>query len=285
MGTIKCLFLLLIFNCSQNIIAQTVSTLPAQKTNTDFFFLYEVKLIDEFIERFNDDPHCYIREQCKALYHTDSIITRRKLLKSLLDKKKGWSADTAQFFHEVLDPAHPGYLSFTDSNWYAEVRCVFLYNNSKIEVPLVLHIKAAGQGSKWMIAGIEKSELFKNVPVSAPRSNDTQISINDFIPTSSHGTDFVVFNYIFSEQMQAAAYFEPGLLGMPRTQYFTRLVKQQKIKFLYVKNIKYHFFTLPGWVFTVEQFKRKETNTGWLISSLQKVNPTEKEVLLKKLLQ
>ena len=281
MSTIKYLFLLLLFNSSQTVTAQVFGTIPAKTADSKSFFLYEVKLIDEFMERFNDDPGSYIREQCRSLYGTDSMITRGKLLRTLINKNQSWATDTAQFFQQVTDLRHPEYLSFTDSNWYAEAKCIFLYNKNKIEIPLVLRIKTVNGGSKWMIAGIGSSAIFKDKPVLPSVHKDIQATSGDFIPTSSHGTNFMVFNYVFSEKMHAADYFEKELLATSKAQYFIQLIKQHTITFRYVKNIRYHFFRVENWVFTVEQFKRKEANTGWLMSGLQKVSMEEKEALLK----
>src|ERR1035437_1219845 len=219
MRTIKCLFLLLIFNSTQTVIAQIINTIPAKATNSESFFLYEVKLVDEFIERFNDDPMSYIRQQCKSLYGTDSMITRRMLLKTLINKTQSWNGDTAQFFQQVTNVAHPQYLSFTDSNWYAEAKCIFLYNKQKVEIPVVLHIKTVNKASKWMIAGIGSSEIFKDKPALPSLRIDIVTSSGDFIPTSSHGTNFVVFNYAFSDKMRPADYFEKELLATSKAQY------------------------------------------------------------------
>lgn len=282
MRAIRWLLLLLVSGSAHLVSAQVVGTLSSTAAN-ESFFLYEVKLIDEFIERFNDDPSSYIRQQSKVLYGTDSIITRQRLLKSLFDKKHTWGAGMAAFISEVTDAAHPVYIHFTDSNWYAEEACVFLYNGKKVVVPLILHIKTIDGASKWMIAGIGNSEI-TDASAPAPPYKTTAGSSGGFIPTSSYGTDFVVFNSIFAADMQDADYFEPPLLATPGAQTLIALIKQRKVTFQYVKSSKYHFFQVPGWVLTVAHFKRKETNSGWLVSGLQRATEPDKQVQLKKLL-
>ncbi len=281
---IKYFLLLLLLNCcvSQTIHAQSINTIPDHPKDKSYF-LYEVKLIDEFIERFNDAPSSYIRRQCMSLYGTDTMITRTRLLKTLLDKKQNWSADTTLFINEITASQHPQYLSFTDSNWYAVANCIFLHSGQQVTVPIVLHIKTANGASKWMIAGFGNSGIFRNT-APLPVSKSLFSSSGDFIPTSSYGTDFIVFNNIFTNKITSADYIEPALLQTPRGRIFIQLLRENKLMFQHVKNISYHFFQLENRIFTVEQFKRKETNTGWLISNIEKVDKKEKEERLQKLL-
>ena len=282
MRLIISLLILLVLK-SAGVVAQ-VNTMPGEASVNNTLFLYEVKLVDEFIERFNDDPSSYIREQCKALYGTDNMITRSRLLKTLFNKGQKWSADTGLFFKEVLDIKNARYLSFTDSTWYAETRCIFLYNNKKVEIPLLLHIKTENKGFKWMIAGIGNSEVFKGKTPPPMPVGSFGPPTGEFIPTSSHGTDFLVFNNVFTDKMHPRDYFEPTLLATTRAQYIISLIMQHKATFQYVHNIRYHFYQVDNWIFTIDQFKRNDANKGWLISSLQKVSPQAKAMSLKKLL-
>ncbi len=265
---------------SHLVFSQVVGTMPTRASES--FYLYEVKLIDEFIERFNDDPSSYIRQQCISLYGTDSIINRRGMLRSLIDKARPWSADLDAFISEITKTGSPQFLSFTDSSWYAVATCVFLYNKKPVEIPLVLHIKTTDGGSRWMIAGIGNSPTPGGTTTQATTTQANPPG--DFIPTSSHGTDFVVFNNVFSSRMNPTDYFEPALLATTRAQQFIQLIKERKATFQRVKKIKYHFYTIDGRVFIVEQFKRKGTNTGWLISNLQKADEKQKAAMLKGLL-
>jgi hypothetical protein len=38
---------------------------------------------------------------------------------------------------------------------------------------------------------------------------------------------------------------------------------------------------VDGWYFELSDFNRKGYNTGWLVSSLMKINKKEKDVLMK----
>lgn len=260
---------------------QIINTLPADEQTQEGYFLYEVKLIDEFIERFNDEPGSYIRQQSKALYGSDSIISRRKLLRSLFDKNKAWGENPALFINQVLTSAQN--LSFTDSNWYAEVECIFSIDGKNVQVPLILHIRQENDGAKWMIAGLGTSNISSRIVKFSPIMPMAK-SIDNFIPTSSHGTNFIVLSQVLTSTMNASAYLEPELLQTERAQKLVSLIKLHKLTFKYAKSIRYRFFSIGGWVFTVGYFKRKETNSGWLISDLIPADAAQKSELIKKLL-
>lgn len=281
---IKYVLLLLLLNCAvpRQATAQAVNTI-ADHTKVNSNFLYEVKLIEEFIERFNDVPASYIRTQCRLLYGTDTMITRTRLLKSLLNKKQSWSADTTLFIKEITDARQPQYINFTDSTWYAEANCAFLYRNQQVMIPLILHISTANGAYKWMIAGIGNSEVFRNITPSLPAARLLSSS-GDFMPTSSYGTNFIVFNGIFTDKITPVDYLERPLLQTPKARIFVQLLLENKLRFVNVKNIRYHFFQIQNRIFTVEQFKRKDANTGWLISSIEKVPQHNKAERIRQLL-
>lgn len=254
--------------------AQVVNTLSAQQNES--FFLYEVKLIDEFIERFNDDADSYVRRESKATLGTDSMVTRPRLIKSLFNRQQQWNHEVSTFVYDACT-AHPTLLSLTDSNWYATAQCVFTQGKATIEIPITLHIRTRHGGSQWMIAGIGKCTL----PKTGKASTGTG---TDFIPTSAHGTNFLAFHRVFAPGTNPANYFEEELLATDRARRLISATTAGQMKFGYVKSIQYHFFQVPGWVFTVSRFKRKHTNSGWLINELQAANEQQKLQLLQQLL-
>ncbi len=274
MRVIYCLMLALMTGGPHCVQAQVVSTLPVSQQD-ESFFLYEVKFIDEFIERFNDDKESYIRQQCRTLYGTDSFMSRQKLMRALFDKTS-WCADAGKFIQET--EASGRILSFADPDWYAIATCVFTMAGKRTELPLVLHIKTENGASRWMIAGMGAFSHPEGKTAVKTGRGDT------FIPTSSHGTNFVVLTQLLAPGLHPEDLFEPQLLAMPRARQLIAALEQGKAKFQFVKRIRYQFYQLPGWVVTVEQFKRKNTNSGWLVSGLQPGDAAQKKALLDKLL-
>jgi hypothetical protein len=244
-------------------------------------------VIDEFIERFNDDPASYLRKvyaQAKKPYH----LTRTQLLVSLFNLENAAFTDKDTvlmgFFHEVLDKNHPLYLSFNDNDWYAEAKSVFLLNGKLVEIPLVLHVKSQGnEWAKWMITGVgnksQSKEPTPSITLGKPGANVAQ-----YISTSAYASNFVELHYIFSSNMDPQYYFEPQLLSTKGGKEFVEMIKSGQLKFQFVKNITFHFYQIRNWVFTVDHFNRKTFNNGWLISSMRKTTQTEKDAARMKLL-
>lgn len=280
----KSLLLVFMAFISMHCYGQVAVSMPSASARKSFF-LYEVKLIDEFIERFNDEPNSYIRRQSRAMYGTDSFITRRQLTKSLFNKQQQWGQEVNLFTAVVTDTAQPLFLSFTDSSWYALAQCVFLHHDKRINLPLVLHITALNGGYKWMIAGIGSSHIFDtSLPPGLP-TDGYYATTGDYIPTSSHGTNFVTLSQQLTKSMHPADYFEPYLMATARGHQFVELIQQGKLSFKHVTSITFHFFTIPGWVFTVSSFKRNEDNRGWLISNLQPASLPAANELKSRLLR
>ncbi len=255
----------------------------------DEIFLREVKVIDEFIERFNDDKNSFIRKEYQK-QNKPYALPRKDILISLfnLDNPQ-WSKNTSleEFFHDVSDSANPPHLSFTDTNWYAEASTTFVYNKKTIEIPIFLHIQVAkNHGAKWMIAGVGDNPVFGGVQASF---TDPELQkgkdVMKFIATSSYATNFVELHNSFSDKKNILDFFEPELLATDKGKQFINLILQNKVEFKYVKDLKFYFYQLPNWVFVVEQFDRKSLNSGWLINDVKKVPEADKENSKKQLLQ
>lgn len=275
-----CLFLIIL---SHGAYAQNFSTYDKNEE----LFLYEVKIIDEFIERFNDDKSSFLRKEYEK-QNKPYRISRKQLLTSLFNwENPRWERDTAarEFFVNVLDTTRPRYLHFTDTNWYAEVKCTFQHDTGKVMIPLILHIERTKKGSRWIIAGIGKNKILNdNFQTAIPGHKAKDTAIIRYIPTTSYATNFVEFTKILTDSMVPADYFDPKLLQSGRAKHFVNLVLQNKLHFLYATDIRFHFYQLPNWIFITEQFNRKDINSGWLINDLIKVSKDEKEVYRKKLL-
>lgn len=256
-----CLMLFFLLAGSRAAQAQAFST-GAQQSES--FFLYEVKLIDEFIERFNDDPESYIRAQSRAVLGTDSMITRRRMIRSLFDKKMHWGAEPDAFTRQVCDSEL--FLSISDSTWHARAVCLFSMDNKTVKVPVTLQVARENGGLKWVVSSADAGNLPATSFV-APVKKGT----SDFIPTSAHGTNFLQLQYVFTPGQAVTGYFSAQALSSPAVSRLLALIAQGKAKFSRVSEVTYQFSSIPGWRFAVEQRKRKETNSGWLITKLERV--------------
>ena len=266
--------------------------LNAQSIGNDYkideeIFTYKVKLIDEFIERFNDDKHSFIRKEIES-NGNNYELTRKKLLISLFNwENTEINTEFAkEFITQVLDPKKPNYISFTDSNWYARVTCVFQHEKKEIEIPIILHIRTYGnKGSKWMITGIlQNATITSETPLQETDTN-RKLNSSKFIPTSNYALDFLELHRVFTDSISPINYFDESLLETTRSKQLIWLLRQNKLTFLFAKDIRFYFYQIPEWIFEVEQIERKSKNSGWLINKLYKANKKQKESYKAQLLQ
>ena len=245
----------------------------------DDIFRQEIKLIDEFMERFDAWPESPV---CKAYSKANhgKQIPRGMLLVSAFNLENTSFTDkdakTKEFFHAVLNEATPVYINFNDTDWYAEAHALFVENGKLVELPIILHVVSQGdEWSKWMIAGIGKPSASKeNMPsVSLKKVNSPA---QQFISSSAHATNFAELHYLFTDNMQPVYYFDQQFIASISGKQFIDKIKNGKLKFQYVKGITFHFYQVKGWLFTVDQFHRKSFNSGWLISNILKTSPAEK---------
>jgi len=279
-GVLKCLIFISVFICPHRLFSQVISNNEGAK---DKHFIYEVKEIDEFFERFNDDPNSFIRGVYKDR-HVKFNIDRQRLIRSLFNYEN-MSRDSVMmnaFIADVTKKKKPIYLDFNGDNWYAELACRFKYNSSSIVVPVIMKIEMTpNKGSKWMIVAVGTSTLKSKILVTemAPSRIKTK-----FIPPTSHGTNFVSLKRAFEDKENLSSYFESFYFKKSNMLEFYNAVLNREIEFQDVIKIKYHFLLADKWVFTVENFPREALNSGWLINYIQRVSSPEMESYRNKLL-
>jgi hypothetical protein len=246
-------------------------------------FIYEVKQIDEFFERFNNDSSSFIRGVYKS-YRIKYRIDRSRLIKSLFNyETKSWDTSAINnFVFSVTDKRNPGNLDFYGDDWFAELECKFQYNTSTFVVPLILKIvTTSNKGAKWVIEGVGAIPVKNRITVAEmPSSQD----ITKCISPSSHAANFVSLKKAFADKENLPNCFGDLFLNKPNALEFYNAVLNNQIEFLYVKHVKYHFLLKEKWIFTVEYFPREELNSGWLINDLKEVSADEMENYKRKFL-
>jgi hypothetical protein len=269
-------------------------------------FMMDVKNIDEFIERFNNDSSSYslkeykkwLGEQVKLRMNPQTqsgtydslfalITSRPQLLKSLFNwQNQLLIQDTVLplFFNDVADSAAPKFIRGRSPEWYAETECHFSYKEQSVVIPIILHVRA-GQGRKWMITGIGDNPLFNNEEKIADATDTTMPVINNSIPFTNSAMNFPEFAKIFNASLNQHNYFEADLLKTDKAKKFIQLIKQEQLKHLYVGEMRFHFYQIPGWAFTVEEIHNNPKSSNWLINNVKKVSDDEKRTIKQALLQ
>ncbi|WP_225000353.1 hypothetical protein [Cesiribacter sp. SM1] len=238
-------------------------------------FAFEVKQIDEFFERFNNQQ-TLIKNYIAARDNTTEV-NREELIKNLFN---GHSTtirvgDVYKFIESVNNPQQPVVLSFYDDEWFAKVKCSVLYQQKKRELVLVLRVQKEKDGaSKWVIHGVD-ADFFVT-----PDAQDPKASLNPI----SHGTDFLGLSKAFTDTENIRSYL-PADYQEDQLSKFILEIRNKRLSFVQVESISYHLLQIDGWILTVENFQRPEKNSGWLISDLIQADTKAKENYKQQILK
>ncbi|MEM9673041.1 MAG: hypothetical protein ACFB15_06595 [Cyclobacteriaceae bacterium] len=241
------------------------------KAYDDENFAFQVKLVDEFIERFNNTDSTLIKKYLKEEYNLE--VDRHDLIVSLFNfTDKNWDkALIANFLNDVLQTSQPPYLSFYDQNWYAKVVCLADYKAKPVSFELILSIEYDQESStvNWAIRSLNSEDL----------GLCGNFDFSKLLPPNAHGNHFLELRRVFAtpEKYYDSAQGADNLMNR-----LLRLSQQKELVFQGVKDVSYHFLQIDEWIFEVEEFERNEENSGWLISELIKAEASQKEEYLFK---
>ena len=236
------------------------------------------KQVNQFFRRFNGEEDLKgERYYPEDKDYRDSAL-RKKYLKNLFNNENTYLADSLkeEFIDHLLDKDNPIFLEFHGGEWFAEVTTTFIYQGTEQFLTLFLQLEADTVGSKWVISRVyfePFARLFAN-------QDSLRTSGQKFLHPMSHEIDFMNLVRTFSDKTSLEQYlawkYEPDYLTLFIYEY-----KKGALQFNTITKVKFHFFQVDGWYFELSDFNRKGYNTGWLISSLMKVNKEEKDVMIK----
>jgi hypothetical protein len=263
--------LLLAFTISQGQIAQDYLG--------DESDLYAAtKQVNQFFRRFNGEEDF----KGERYYPEDKMYRNRDLrktyLENLFNSENPYITDALKqtFIDEMLDLKDPYFLEFHGGNWFAEVTTLVKYKSEDKYLTLFLQLEEDTVGSKWVITNV----FFEPFAVIFADQDSLRQAGQKFLHPMSHELDFMNLVRAFDNRESLENYlawkYEPDYLTL-----FIYEFKQGNIQFQTVSRVKFHFFQIPGWYFEISEYNRKGYNTGWLISTLMKISPDEKEILLK----
>jgi hypothetical protein len=236
------------------------------------------KQVNQFFRRFNGEETV----KGERLYPEDKDYRdtdlRRKYFGNLFNNDNSFLNDDLrnEFVKSILDEHNPVFLEFHGGDWFAEVTTTFMYLGSEQFLTLFLQLEEDTIGSKWVINSVY-FEPFARVFADQDSLRKTG---QKFLHPMSHELDFMNLVRTFEDKSSLEHY----LAWKYRPDYLTLFVYEYKkgnLKFKSINKVKFHFFQVDGWYFEIADFNRKGFNTGWLISSLVKVDPEEKEIMKK----
>jgi len=258
-------------------LSLAVSTEGQIVHETDETKLYaQTKQVNQFFRRFNGEED----EKGDRYYEGDkqfrNVKLRKKYLEILFDAGNGGMTPElkTEFVKNVLDKSNPGLLDFHKPDWFCEVHATFNFKGKHIPIILFMELEDAQLGSKWVIRKVNAKTFEDGF------KRDT-IHVGKFLHPLSHELDFMNLRKALlntdSVSQFANRKFVPDYLTLFLYEIYTG-----NLKFETVEDLKFHFFQISGWYFELSQFNRPGYNTGWLISSLVKLNNEADKTVFRK---
>lgn len=239
--------------------------------------LASTKQLNQFFSRFNGEEDTKGREfEPEDRQYRNSRL-RKRFLSILFDEENAGFSESLfeEFVNKVTSDDQPIFLDLQAKEWFAVVNTTFRYKGRSMPLTLYMQIQEEGLGYEWVIADIS-FEPYKTL------FDKQRGQTKEFLHPMSHELDFMNLRKAMvkdgSPESYTLADFEPDLLTV-----FLYDVKMGNLTFETVNRLNYHFFSVDGWYFSLNNFNRPGYNTGWLISDLVKINTQQKEDLLKLL--
>jgi hypothetical protein len=246
--------------------AQVVAPPISKRAEQDFAF--EVKTIDEFIERFNNDQFTLIRQYLETNFPKKKF-TRHELIRTLFNYEEPlWDKElAARFVDEVCDTSREKFLDFYSDNWYAQAECLVKYKGvpKKVTVTLQVFVSDRTGAAKWVICGARAPFL----------DFSKRLDPKKFLNPISHATDFIGLKRAMEDKMFVRNYIAESFKESHLNKYLAA-VSAGDIVFQQINSVTYHFMGLENWLFTVKEYIRPGRNSGWLIQSLTRKTGPEK---------
>lgn len=231
-----------------------------------------VKLVSEFMKRFNgEEKNPYIDPNAEEidkinlcqLFDADFIIKNRTEIEP----------KAFQFVDSVLN--NNVKINYSDPNWFAKTSCVATFKGKEIKFDIYLVVEPRGKDMfKWVIADV-KGDIFNLKP--------SRESEKIMLLPNEHESNFMRLNSITSEKDDYITLYSSHTSAVDRLTVFNTLIYYGFLNIEYVSDIEYTFLQVPGYAFTIKEFERESTNSGWLIESWQQMDTNEKNLVLNDL--
>jgi hypothetical protein len=241
--------------------------LGAKQTYTSEQFTMKVKLIEEFIDRFNNKIKIF-KDQDLHQFELNNE-ERYAMLKQLFNHGEQWNIpEVKEFIDYINRPDSTVTITFYDDQWFAELNCDVKYKNKPERVSLIMQIEILPDySSKWIVKGV-KADFLDFQAVNS--------GVNPINPTS-HNMRFINLPRHFVMKENYRNYFPQDFQPSTLSIFFSEL-RNSNLVFGDVSKIRYYFFNVRDWLFTVDYFETGVNQSGWLISSLLKMQEPDKKV-------
>lgn len=229
-----------------------------------------VKLVDEFIERFNCDE---IRPDLKR--DADNINRTNLLLLFDLQKLKSKKDTMFAKAEEMVDTilSNNTKISYEDNGWVAKAICHGKFKGKSIEFTMYLTVEKRGEDMyKWVISKVD-GDIFRLTPSIK--------SGNIMILPDAHETNFMQLRRITTEKDEYITNYSSKNFVVDLNSVFYSYVYNGLLDIEYVSELEFLFFQVPNYQFAIKHIDRESSNAGWLITSFEKTTEEKKSDFLK----
>lgn len=266
----KCVLLAMAFFLMPNIHTQAQNILDMTLSSD---FRAEVKSLEDFMSRFNG-------KESKPGIKDDENSRRNNLINLFnyqMDKGKTNREIFTNRVNELVDSILINNIEFKLSNAGLLVECVcrMKYQSKEKNLTLIFQNEEYKEDRyRWAIVGVRGLK---------------ELGLFDFeryyaISPVEHEVHFMgLDNYLNVNPTHAFGYRGLGCKIDPLSVFLT-LVRTNKVSFELVERQTFYYFDIPGYIITIDEYSRRGTNSGWLISSFDKVSHAEKINRLNKLI-
>lgn len=249
-------------------------TIHAQALNMPESELYHsrIKLVSEFMDRFNGNEFHPLVDSTNA----EKIKLNYGQLfdiENILSNKEKLQPETM----ELIDSISKNHtqLAFSDTDWFAKAKCLGSLNGKEVLFDIYLTVeKRKNDMYKWVISEVS-GDIFSLNAEKGPE--------NAFLLPNEHESNFMNLHYITSGNEKNITSFMAKSHQIDAISVFSTLVYYGLLDITHVSDLEFIFLQVPGFAFSVKEQIRDSSNAGWLISSWQKMDTTEKENLLQAL--
>jgi hypothetical protein len=274
------------------LLSHSCSAQSLSKEEFTGYFAFEVHSVDDFFERFNFKRSTAFQNYLTKKF-PDVKVSRESFLLSLFNRQNTAHnpVEIRNFVEQILDTTSPKLIKYSDKDWYADLNCKVVFKGRTQQMNLILKVERANNGGySWDIVSAKAAFLkFKSTRIDSsilfngqnnPKLKQSENSAY-FLTPVSHGIDFLNVDNVFSNHLKITNYIYPG----PRSFELNKLIyliQKGELKFIQIDRINYHLLQIDGWILILDYFRRKDSNSGWLIDQLVKVNEDQKKVYRNK---
>lgn len=223
-----------------------------------------VKQIEEFMARFVHP----IDAEARPIPRLDDEKLFRAGIENLVEKSYHQKHRAlVSSFSDAIHKKRPR-LRFTDDFWYAELDCGVKYKGKSQAIKLYLRVEHIdGLKYKWVLVSA-KGDCLELLP---KRSNPGLI-----ISPVEHEVNFMSLVDLLNTAPADGMNYSFKNHQVDQLLVFFSLMRAGVLTFEGVRDIRYHFFQAPGYIFRVGHYERQGSNVGWLIDDIRACKDEEK---------